>query len=170
MNFVKKNNQKGFLLVETLVASIFILGSLVFLFVQFRNVNQSYQISFKYNTVDALYASENLKKFYLNDNFENMAQLYRTNKLKYIDLTTCPSSMIKEVSYCQKLIEILDVKTVLFTDSDTNYIDKVLETSSIEPSLKRFIKYIKNDDEGVLLKYRLIVEMNDGTFASIKIY
>lgn len=167
---MKKSNQKGFLLVETLVVSIFILGSFVFLFVQFRNVNQSYQISFQYNAIDALYAAENLKKFYLNDNFDNMAQTYRTGKMKYADLTTCPSSMIKEVAYCQKLMEVLDVKTVLFTDSDTTYIKNVLDTSTIDPSLKKFIKYIKNDEEGVLLKYRLIVEMNDGTFASIKIY
>ena len=159
------------MLVETLVVSTFILSSLIFLFIQFRNVNQSYQTSFRYNTVNALYAAENLKKFYMQDNFETMTQKYRDERMKYIDLTTCPSDMIEEVTYCTKLVELLEIKTILFTDADTTYINNVLnDATDIEPSLKHFIKYIKNDEEGTLLKYRIIVEMEDGTFASIKIY
>lgn len=159
------------MLVETLVVSTFILSSLIFLFIQFRNVNQSYQTSFRYNTVNALYAAENLKKFYMQDNFETMTQKYRDERMKYIDLTTCPSDMIEEVTYCTKLVELLEIKTILFTDADTTYINNVLnDATNIEPSLKHFIKYIKNDEEGTLLKYRIIVEMEDGTFASIKIY
>ena len=79
--------------------------------------------------------------------------------------------MIEEVTYCTKLVELLEIKTILFTDADTTYINNVLnDATDIEPSLKHFIKYIKNDEEGTLLKYRIIVEMEDGTFASIKIY
>ena len=46
---MKKNNQ-GFMLVEFLVVSIFVLGTLIFLTIEFNNINKSYNRSFKYDT------------------------------------------------------------------------------------------------------------------------
>lgn len=167
---MKKKKEKGFMLVETLIVSLFILGALIFLFVQFRDVNQNYQTAFQYNRVDALYAAENMKKFYLQDNYENMLIKYLEKANPYMILTDCPSEYISEVSYCKDLKEALKIKSILFTYVDTVRIVGALdETEEIEPSLKRFIRSIKNDDKSSN-KYRLIVEMENGTFATIKIY
>ena len=166
---MKKNKSKGFMLAETLIAATFILGTLVFLFIQFRNVNQGYQTTFKYNTVNALYAAENTKKFYMQDNFISMAETFRNDKMKYIDLSDCPTSYVNETDYCRRLKEVLEIKTILFIDENTTYVQSVFDSiDDISESMKRFIEYIKYDDE--LLKYRLVVEMEDGTFATIKIY
>lgn len=168
---MKKKNQKGFMLVETLVVSTFVLGSLVFLFIQFRNVNQGYNRAFHYNTVNGLYASENIGKFLKQDNYETMTQKYRDNRLKYVDLTGCPSTYIKETSYCLKLMDTLDVKKVILTDADLSYIRKAItnnEATDISSGLTKFINSLNNDEAGTLLKYRVIVEMNDGTYASVK--
>ena len=43
---MQKNN-KGFVLVETLLVSVFILTTLIFLFIQFRTVKQSFDRSFR---------------------------------------------------------------------------------------------------------------------------
>ena len=166
---MKKNQNKGFMLAETLIAATFILGTLVFLYIQFRNVNQGYQTLFTYNTVDALYAAENMKKFYLQDNFDEIAASFRSNMNRYLDLSECPASYIGESEYCQKLMDILGIKTVIFADVDTNYLVDVLDTTDISPSLQKFIRYVKNDEEGVLLKYRIFIEMDDGTFATAKL-
>ena len=57
-----KKNTKGFMLVEFLVVSIFVLGTLIFLTVQFNNINKSYNRSFKYDTVSNLYSAKNIRK------------------------------------------------------------------------------------------------------------
>ncbi len=167
---MKKNNEKGFSLVETLVTATFIMGTLVFLFVQFRSISQNYQTSFKYNSVQGLYALESMRMFYLQDNFSGIANNYRSGSMKYLDLSTCPSSYIRETSYCMDLVNSLKIKTILMTDADMSYLLAVLNgVEDIEPGMKRFIRTIKNDEAGTLLKYRLIVEMEDGTYANIKV-
>ena len=44
---MKKRN-KGFILLETLVVSTFIITLLIYLYVQFSNLKKSYDISFRY--------------------------------------------------------------------------------------------------------------------------
>ena len=50
-------------MIEILVVSTFIISVFIYLFVQFRSINHSYQISFKYNTANGLYAVNNIKIF-----------------------------------------------------------------------------------------------------------
>ena len=59
---MKKINNKGFMLVEVLVVSVFISSILIVMFVQFKKINNSYNVSFNYNTVDSLYLLNNVKK------------------------------------------------------------------------------------------------------------
>ena len=168
---MKKNNQKGFMLTETLVVSTLIITVLLFLFVQFRNINQSYQKTFTYNSADALYAAENLKNFYATDNYDAMVESYRNSGLKYIDLTNCPTPMVLDQEYCLTLTSKVNVKTVLLTDADMTYIIQALDRKilTVTPSMEQFIRSIKNDEKDTLLKYRLIVELNSNEFATIKI-
>jgi len=163
---MKKTNQKGFMLAETLIVSTFIIGTLVFLFAQFRTVNQGYQITFNYNTVNALYAAENIQKFYRKNSFTTIKDKLNNESLKYIDLTDCRLST--EQNYCDTLIRKLKVKRVLFITENTSRLINSDEFNDLEPTMKSFIKYIKVDDDTG--KYRLVVELDDGTFASVKIY
>ena len=59
---MQKNN-KGFILVETLLVSVFILTTLVFLFVQFRSIKKGFDDIFKYNTVTGMYAACNFSTY-----------------------------------------------------------------------------------------------------------
>ena len=50
-----KKNEKGFVLLETLIVTTFVVSTLIFLYTQFSNIKTSYDASFRYNTVEGLY-------------------------------------------------------------------------------------------------------------------
>lgn len=58
-------NKKGFMLLETLVVSTFILGILIFLFIQLSTIKRAYDTSFRYNTITGLYHAKEFSKFLL---------------------------------------------------------------------------------------------------------
>ena len=167
---MKKSNQKGFMLTETLIVSTLVIGVLLFLFIQFRGINQSYNTVINYNSADALLAAENLRTFYFNDNYDAIEEYYRNNHLKFLDLTNCPSSVINLQEYCNSITSKVNVKKVLFTDADLNYITQALNRKELqlEPTFEKYIRSLENDEEGTLLKYRIIVELNSGEFGNIK--
>ena len=51
---MKKKNNKGFMLVETLIVATFLVTTLLFIYVQFNNITRTYDTSFRYNTVNGL--------------------------------------------------------------------------------------------------------------------
>ncbi|MEG2311383.1 MAG: type II secretion system protein, partial [Bacilli bacterium] len=98
---MKKNNNRGFMLIETLICSTFIVGILIVLYTQFERINKSYEDSFKYNTVNNLYLVNNFKMYLLQNGGESL--LNNLNSTNYfIDITACPSPL-QEVNYCNNL-------------------------------------------------------------------
>lgn len=162
---MKKSLKRGFVMAETIIVSIVVLTALIILYTQFISINNSYYRSFRYNTVDDLYAVNNIKEFILNQGIENI-----TNSLdsdKYIDLTNCSTSYFKEFAYCENLLKILDVKTLLFTYEDVSGIkDTLISDNPYSEGLFSFIKTISSDKNN---KYRLIVEFNNDRYATLKI-
>ena len=57
---MKKIDNRGFMLTETLIVATFLVTTLLFLYIQFNNVTKTYDTSFKYNTVNGLYAVNNI--------------------------------------------------------------------------------------------------------------
>lgn len=160
---MKKMNKKGFMLAETLIVSTFIMTILIFLYVQFRTVTDSYNTSFKYNNVNNVYAANNIRIFLNGENISKIrSDLAASN---YIDVTGCPTTYITEVSYCRKLFEDLKVNKVLVVSDDLSKVKGHLN-SSWSQNLKDFIKALKTDSETGAI--RLIIEYNDDTYASLK--
>ena len=54
---MKKVNNKGFMLTETIVVSTFTLTILVLLFVYFKDLVIAYNDSYRYNTVEGVYSA-----------------------------------------------------------------------------------------------------------------
>ena len=50
------------MLLETLIVSVSISGILIYLYMQFSTVNDSYHKSFKYNSVESLYKNADIKE------------------------------------------------------------------------------------------------------------
>lgn len=171
-----KNNIKGFILIETLIVSVFILSTLVFLYVQFQKIDSTYTKTFIYNTTDNLYKVNNIREYLLEgvknapSHYDNILTTFLSNTDTYYDLTSCPSSeIVYNNIYCERLLEHLNVKTVIFTRDDLTDIKGDLNNLYfVSEGMKEFIRYLKiSGNPG---QYRLIVEFNDQTFATLKIY
>lgn len=182
---MKKKNNKGFLLVETLLVATFAASTMLFIFVQFRKISTEYNRSFSYNTVEGLYATNQINDYILSNGFERIAE-YMTNRVEdgvtitpepYVilyDGSSCASAYLDEIDYCNHLMTSLNVKMVIMTYADLsfkNFKENIDTYEVFDTNLKRFIKYIKYDTgDTELTRRRTIVVFNDDTYATLKIY
>lgn len=175
----RKLDRKGFMLVETLIVCVFVGVTLVFLFVQLRNISNSYEKSFTYNTTNALYNAGKIKEYLQTMNLEALETDVLSTAKGYVDITSCSSAYYTPIvgeedafkEYCTLFYQKLGVKKILFSLEDlTNVQYKMAENrtkDSISEKMLDFISYIPYDKEKET--YRISVEYNDNTFASIKI-
>ena len=162
---MKKNDNKGFMLTELLVTSTLVCTVLIFLYSQFYSIKRTYESSFKYNTVNGLYASANIKEFLLDNGISLMEENLET--IPYINLKE-DTSYIKDPNYWGLLISSLNVETIFLTKSDlTELIANLNDIDNVNEDFKKFIRYIDFDESST--NYRLIIEYSDNTFASILI-
>lgn len=158
-----KFNKRGFLLAETLIVATFITSTLIFLFIQVRNISSDYDITFKYNTIEGLYATDSIIKF-LHENIiyeEASAKLTTDN---YINLSYCPFNMLYEVDFCTNLLAIANVKSVIIaTNNPGALIDQLELERNFNETFINFVKYIKFESES----FRIIVEFNDDSYATL---
>lgn len=169
---MKKNN-KGFILLETLLVSTFIITVLIYLYIQFSNVKKSYDISFKYDTIQSLYGLKEISKFINNNygygDFKDDAD---NSDNKYIELyndNTCKLTYFSDnFAYCNKIMSNLNIKTLLFVSSDVSYLKNKLKTNN--PYSNNLYLYLRNLDPYIADNaYILIAEFNDKSFATLKI-
>ena len=154
-----KKNDKGFMLVETLIVTVFVAGVLIYLYVQFSNLSIAYDQSYIYNNVESLYALEDIKD-YIESDMQFTEYLIENIELKhYIDISNCNLFIDKE--YCLKLLEIENIKEIFVT---TNSIPKERITIYNEDFLT-FINKINIEGEQ---PYRIVASFNNSTFATIR--
>ncbi len=156
---MKKNNNKGFVLIETIIVSTFVAGILIFIFIEFTSLSSSYSDSFKYNTVEDLYATENIKDYILSDSNLLSTLNNSINPDKVHDVTNC--SMFTNQNYCKRLLELNNVEQLIIC---SNYFDEK-NISVDDEDMKTFIKMVKGTGKE---KYRLLAKFKDGTFATIR--
>ena len=155
---MKKMNNKGFMLMETLIVSTFLVSTLLFIYIQFNNINKTYEKSFKYNTVNSLYSLNNLKNYISNDGIINLKN--KANTDFYVQINDCSTDYFAYPDYCRTLINSLNIKTAILIDNDNiEYLDNNLDQTMLD-----FINEID-----VNLKYSLVAEFNDNTFAYLEI-
>lgn len=165
---MKKSCNKGFMLVETLIASTFLTTILIILFVQFSQVTNSYDSTFKYNTVNGMYATNNLRLYILADGFNVIrTRINAAGAPFYIDLTECPTNdnYVTKVNYCRKLLDSLKVEKLIVTKDNLTEL-KANMGSDISQEMKDFINILGTENEAGAL--RVIVQFTDDTYASIK--
>lgn len=164
---MKKNNQKGFMLVEAFIVSTFVLGVLVFMFVQMRTISNGYDRSFSYNTIPGIYITSEIAKFVTNHNYERI-------KLE-IDDRVGDSFVIMGKDYYSnyqsdvnlvwnEMLEHANVKTVVVTEENCSEL-KQSGTNLLDSKFKKYIKSLKVENIETL--YRIIIEFNDNTYASV---
>ena len=157
---MKKNNQ-GFMLIEALIMSTLIIGVLVYMFIQFQNISRSYDKSFSYNTVTGLYITNEIKNYLSSNNkINDLMNNVKAAEKKCIEIKDLDDATWNE------LLEKGNIKTVLFTDESLSKL-KGQYNSSFSEKLNDYINYVKVGEQ--VDKYRVIIEFNDDTFASLRI-
>jgi len=152
------------MLVETLIVATFLVTTLLFIYVQFNNINKSYDNSFRYNTVNGLYTAKNIIKYISTDGIDRLKTAMVENDLELINITNCSNEYFTESNYCSILINSSNIKTVLFTRENLSSLKD--KTTNLDQTMVDFIEYINYEET---LGYRVIIEFNDNTFATLKI-
>lgn len=144
-----KKNSNGFTILETLITSTLVISTLVFLYVQFNNLERNYDDSFRFNTVNGIHKAKELSKYY---------QANPDKKCAYgVSICLNPSNDVYNILNIQNSFLMSDLKT-----SEIDF-SKIKDTC--DEGCKRFIKRIKTDTNDI----RLVVKYNDGTYASVLI-
>jgi len=162
---MKKSDKKGFILAETVAVSTVVMVALVIVYVQFISINNSYYNSFKYNSVDNLYALDNIKNYLQTETLNDLNT--KVNAENYVDITSCSYEFFTEYPYCEKLFETLKVEKVIYAKDDPERIKSLSQTSDFSEIMKNFIKTINGKKTN---KHRLIVEFKNGTCATLSFY
>lgn len=168
---MKKLDSKGFLLTELLVTATLVSTVLIFLYTQFYTIKRSYDTSFKYNTVNGLYALSNVRSFLEENDIYILTQ--GLNTTSYIDLKN-DNLQTANTTYFNELMTGLNIKYLIFTNQNIdNLINQINNGTALNSDtneyedLKKFIKRIDFDNKDTGNNYRIIAEFNDNTFASI---
>lgn len=152
---MKKN---GFALVETLIATTLVATVFTVLYVQFMNINENYRKTYENNTVEGLYASNNIKNYLLSNNYEDLAIT------SYINMNC---DMFTNKTQCNNLLSVLEVKNAyIMIDDITSIREDIYNDSNISDGLKKFVKSVNTTTNP---GYRLLVEFNNDTYATIKV-
>lgn len=160
---MKKNNQKGFMLVEAFIVSTLVLAVLVFMFVQIRTVVNGFDKSFSYNTVPGIYIANELGDYVKAKEYDN--ELLEQQGYIINGYDAYENTDISVNDLWNRMLKNNNVKNVIISVSDTTKLKTSLSTE-ISAGLKDYLKTLKTDGSS---EHRLIVEFNDKTYASIKI-
>lgn len=158
---MKKNKNKGFMLAETIIVASFISITLVYIFVQLRNISNNYSTDMSYNSVNGMYINNEIKKFISQYNMDEIALQIAYSDLGYYDLTSCNSNIFIDTDYCNEFFSRLNIKTSIFTFEKVN-----VTGTSFSEEFNKFLKSIHVPNSNM---YIIATEFNDGTFASIKL-
>ncbi len=154
---MKKN---GFILVETLIATTLIAGVFTILFIEFNSLRENYKLTYNNNTVEKLYATNNIKNYVLANGYERIIPI-----TSYVDITSC-QNFTSNKTQCDNLMNVLDVKQALLLPDDMSNMKSVLlNDSNISNNLKNFVKLFNEPSTN---GYRLIVEFNDDRCATLR--
>lgn len=155
---MKKSNNKGFMLIETLIVSLFVATTLIYLYVQFVNLNSAYTTSFTYNTVDGLYALDDIRDYLLD--YQSIVQTEMKKKDYVDDICT----ILPNQNYCEGLLEAENVKTLIIAKND---LTTTVFPTSYNQTLKDFIDKITVTGNE---EYRLVAEFNNLTYATLRFW
>lgn len=159
-----KKNSKGFVLLETLVVSVFILSTLLFLYIQANNINRSYNESFSYNTVQEVYLLKSFKEYLLSNGYHELVTKIEEEKLAYINITDCPILYLTNDEICVELKNDSNINQLLIAKESYLYTDSADE--SISFGFKTYIE--KLNFKKTSNKYVIIGEFKNNTYSYIR--
>lgn len=187
---MKKIDTQGFIMVETIVVAVFVIGICTFLFANFLPLMGDYERISDYDTLSSKYKVHEIRKMLLRElNVNKELEVLFTNipddkgyeiYNKNENSTHALCEKLTSINYCNKLLseDYLNVKSVIITKFKLNKLKDSINYNDVAKkelnrTLKEYIEYLpsyskyssKYNDY-----YRLIVLFNDGKIANIEVH
>lgn len=156
---MKKIDNKGFMLAETLIVTTFVAGVLIFLFIQFSTLNSSYNEYFVYNPTESLYSLNQVKNYIKTDTLLMDSIQDNIDSNNYLEISDC--SLAGNTDYCLKLFELIEVNKIYVLYNSSSY--NSLNISDV--GVNKFLNKISNTGSE---NYRLVASFDNGTFATVR--
>lgn len=143
---MRRVNKRGFVLVETLVVTIFVLALFIFVYKNTVPVIGDYEKMYSYDDVDSVYATNLFKQVILKyANTDYIDEYLSKPENTYLNITDCNNNSIYfNQEYCTKMKETLSIK-----EDDYIFIT--------DYNIEKFKKEVKNNiffDSGKLSSFR----------------
>lgn len=179
MKRTKKVNKKGFVLVETLIVGVFIMGILSLLYTNFFPLIGEYERYRNYDTVESIYIAHWARMIALKGLPNSIYGTVKNNG--YLDISDC-SLYTESNSYldCSSYKAINGISKIYLTPYSTSTLKKYVreDSSPFSRSFKEYIAYLptysKNTSKTPATGYyRVIVEYvsNDTyKYGTIEVY
>lgn len=157
-------NNKGFALTEVLIISTVVVGVLIFMYTQFKNINRSYQYSFRYDTVEGLYLTNNILQYISDNDYDNLVEKLEESEQKYLELEECDPEIFSTSTFCDMLFTKSKVDKVLFTKENLREFKS--QMTDFDQDFQDYINQIQTSNNQT--DYRIIVKYQNGTYASLR--
>ena len=164
---MKKNN-KGFVLVETLIVTVFVMAVFSVIYINFYPLAGEYERREFYDDVDSKYSAYWVKRFIQGSTYDfygsgGSADTISSNKYDVFQCSDLSSS--EEASFCNKMFHRMNIKQAIITDYDlTEFKQKVQDDDSLASTLGNnftaYIEYLPNYSFASLngAEYRVLIE------------
>ena len=171
---MKKNN-KGFVLVESIVAAVFVMALSTFLIMNIIPLVGVYEETLNFDTTDSKYDAHLVRKMILMDDDCIVSKLLRFPDRRMRAKQIC--DFLSHTNYCNMLLseDYLDVKEIIITTYSGAEVKKLGDADMDEFSrvLQDYIKYMPTYDKNTLGFYqftdRIIVVFGDRSVTSMEV-
>lgn len=144
---MKKMENDGFVLIETIVVAVIVLGIFMMIYENLVPAIGESEVRLHYDDVDTVYAANTFKNLLASDdNFEAIMSEVKTNG--YIDLTNCNVySIEKSKSMCTTLKNELGITEENRIYLVSSSLDSLLGISDLPRGLYDYVNYLKDSNE-----------------------
>lgn len=171
-------NKKGFVLVEAIVTSVFVLGLFAFIIANVLPIIGDYDKERSYDTIESIYDAHMIQKMLLQNKDERLTNLLTLPDDEgesgyYVFDGDAICNYVKNINYCKTLLSrnYLDVKKIVLTTFETTGIKE--ESENFERALREYIEWMPEYNNVSVPMYncerRLIIMFNDGRITNVQL-
>jgi len=157
---MKKINNQGFFLIETIAIVGIVITILVMLYSQISITQKNYQLNSKYNTSETIHAAKTIQEYFNQEGITSLISDLSTNPI--LDIT---SYEFDTTGYYEQLIDDLDINKIYFSVYDISPVINNYITYNIDSGMLRFLRSLRVSDTSS--SYRIIMSFNNGEYSSL---
>ena len=157
---MKKINNQGFFLIETIAIVGIVVTILVMLYSQISITQKNYQLNSKYNTSETIHAAKTIQEYFNQEGITSLISDLSTNPI--LDIT---SYEFDTTGYYEQLIDDLDINKIYFSVYDISPVINNYITYNIDSGMLRFLRSLRVSDTSS--SYRIIMSFSNGEYSSL---